>query len=448
MPDRNMKNILVLGAGRTVPSLIDYLINQTTEFDFIVRLADVSESQAREKSEGYSNVQAVRFDVKDSEQLRNEISQSDLVISLLPVRFHVEVAKVCLTSRKDLLTASYVSSEMKALNEDAEDKGILFLNECGLDPGIDHMTAMAALDHIRLEQGGLVKSFMSYTGGLVAPDSDNNPWHYKFTWNPRNVVLAGTETAQFIRNGRYKYIPYHRLFSRLTEVEIDGYGDFEAYANRDSLKYRELYGLQEIETMIRGTLRRPGFCQAWNVLVQLGLTDDSYKLGDLGRMTYRDFVNTFLYYHPTKSVEDKLSDYLNIDPANEIMDKLKWLGLFDHTSIGLEQESPAAVLQHLLEKKWKLDPDDKDMIVMQHQIGYELNGKSQNLTTSLVVLGEDQRFTAMSKTVGWPLAIAARLILSGKLVDKGVRVPVTAQYYKPILNELRRMGVDIIEKQV
>ena len=440
-----MKNILVLGAGRTAPSLIKYLAGCSSP-PLTIRLADISLELARERAHEYSNVTGFEFDVLNAQQLEAEVQSTDLVISLLPIKFHVGVAKTCLKFRKHLLTASYVSFEMRDLHSEATDRGVLLLNECGLDPGIDHMTAMASLDAIREEQGGTINSFISYTGGLIAPESDNNPWHYKFTWNPRNVVLAGRETAQFIRNGRYKYIPYHRLFTRLTPVQIRGFGDFEGYANRDSLKYRELYGLQKVQTMFRGTLRRPGFCQAWNVLVQLGLTDDSYDLEELDQMTYRDFVNTFLYYHPTKSVEDKLCEYLAIDSKGDIMRRLEWLGIFETKDIGLERASPAQVLQNLLEQKWKLEPQDRDMIVMQHQIGYEVDGKLGSQITSLAVLGENTQQTAMSKTVGWPLAIAAKLILSEKIKDRGVRLPVTRQYYQPMLRELKELGVSIMEE--
>lgn len=440
-----MKKVLVLGAGRTAPSLVDYLA-KCTDPPLEIRLGDISEQLATQRASDYSNVIGFAFDVISENQLETEVQDSSLVVSLLPVKFHVVVAKVCLKFRKPLLTASYVSKEMRGLNAEAERKGVLLLNECGLDPGIDHMIAMAALDEIRKGQGGTIDSFISYTGGLIAPDSDNNPWHYKFTWNPRNVVLAGRETAQFIRNGRYKYIPYHRLFTRLTTVHIAGFGDFEGYANRDSLKYRELYGLQDVQTMFRGTLRRPGFCQGWNVLVQLGLTDDSYNLEGLDQMTYRDFINTFLYYHPSKTVEDKLCEYLSIAPNGSIMNQLKWLGIFEKQRIGLSQSSPAQVLQQLLEKKWSLAPKDQDMIVMQHQVGYKIGNKPGNLSSSLVVIGEHTDSTAMSKTVGWPLAIAAKLILSKQVNDLGVRLPVSAQYYKPILGELQQLGVRIIEE--
>lgn len=443
-----MKKILILGAGRTVPSLIDYLSNYYSGSDAMIRIGDISGSLAIERASDYDNVEGFQFDVAAEQQLKDEVRNTDLVISLLPVRFHIDVAKACINFKRPLLTASYVSESMAKLNVEAKSKGVLLLNECGLDPGLDHMTAKSGLDHIRLNLGGNVFSFKSYTGGLVAPESDHNPWHYKFTWNPRNVVLAGTETARFIRNERYKYIPYHRVFTRLDQINVNGYGRFEGYPNRDSLKYRDLYELQDVQTMLRGTLRRPGFCRGWNVLVQLGLTDDSYMLENLDQMTYRDFVNTFLYYHPSKRVEDKLCEYLNIDRNGPEMEQLTWLGIFDSQPVGLSDVSPAKVLQHLLEKKWQLEPGDKDMIVMQHQVGYQLNSEKRLHITSLVVIGDNHTHTAMSKTVGWPLGIAATKILSDQIKTTGVVVPVNSEFYQPIVEELSNLGVKITQEDV
>ena len=438
-----MKKILILGAGRTVIFLLKYLSEQSLELNWKIRVADISLAEALQKIQGYPNTSACEFDVQQIKQREKQIGEADIVISLLPARFHIEVAKTCIALKKHLITASYVSDEMRALDNEARRQGVLLLNECGLDPGIDHMTAMAALDMIRNEKGGTVNSFKSYTGGLMSPETDNNPWRYKFTWNPRNVVLAGKETAQFIRNGRYKYIPYHRLFTRLDPVNVEGYGEFESYPNRDSLKYRELYNLQNVDTMIRGTLRRPGFSEAWNIFVQLGLTDDSYLLEGLRNLTYRDFINTFLYFHPTKSVEDKLCEYLNLDPKGEIISKLKWLGIFEQTKINMDSASPAAVLQNLLELKWTLNPEDRDMIVMQHQVKYTIEDQIKEHRTSMVVTGDSPQETAMSKTVGWPLAIVTKLILNRTIEDCGVKVPVTPKYYRPVISELETLGSKI-----
>lgn len=441
-----MKEILIIGAGRSASSLIQYLLQQSTDHNWHVTIADTNIALAQEKLDGHPNGSAVSFDLCDQGQKEVYIGKADLVVSMLPASLHGEVASGCEKLGKHLLTASYVSPEMKAFSASAKEKGLVFLNECGLDPGIDHMTAKQAIDRIT-NAGGVLKSFKSFTGGLVAPESDNNPWKYKFTWNPRNVVLAGQGTAKFIRQGRYKYIPYHSLFTRTEPIVVEGWGDFEGYPNRDSLKYREQYDLHDISTMIRGTLRRPGFCEAWNVFVQLGLTDDSYTLEDSENMTFRDYLNTFLYYHPDKTVEDKLCEYLKLDRSGDAFSKVDWTGLFEKKSIGLKNASPAKILQHLLEEKWSLTADDKDMIVMQHQFEYELENQSHRLISSLVTLGSDQLHTAMSKTVGWPLGIAAKLILTDQIKSRGVITPMIPEVYNPVLKELDGLGVQMQEVQ-
>lgn len=279
---------------------------------------------------------------------------------MLPAAHHVEVAKDCILLGKNLITPSYVSKEMMELHQDAVDKDILIMNELGVDPGIDHMSAMRVLDDIRAKNGR-IHIFESFTGGLVAPESDDNPWNYKFTWNPRNVVLAGQGgAAQFIQEGKYKFIPYHKLFRRTEIIDIEGYGSFEGYANRDSLSYRAVYGLEDIPTIYRGTLRRKGFSRAWDVFVQLGATDDTYRMRDSAEMTPRDFINSFLPYNEHDSVELKLRHYLKIDLDDQLWDKLVWLGIFDDTfKIGVPNATPAQILQHILEKNGNLNPTTK-----------------------------------------------------------------------------------------
>ncbi len=337
---------------------------------------------------------------------------------------------------------------MQAMDQEAKSKGLLFLNELGLDPGIDHMSAIKLIHHLK-EQGAAIEGFESFTGGLIAPESDNNPWHYKFTWNPRNVILAGQGGAvKFLHNGRYKYIPYHKLFDRTEIIHIDGYGDFEGYANRDSLKYIDLYGLQGVKTMYRGTFRRPPFCKAWHVLAQIGATDDSYVMEDSENMTYRDFINTFLKYREKDSVEIKLAYYLGIDVDGDEMRLLTWAGLFEKKKIGLKRATPAQILQHLFEQKWALESGDKDMIVMWHLFNYRLNGEVHRLESAMVVLGDDQLNTAMAKTVGLPIGFAAKHILNGNIQARGVCLPLQADIYEPILQELEAFDIRFIEKQV
>ncbi|MDA9027132.1 saccharopine dehydrogenase, partial [Flavobacteriaceae bacterium] len=373
----------------------------------------------------------------------------DIVVSMLPARFHIEVAKDCLSLGKHMVTASYVSKEMQALNEEAKSKNLVFLNEIGVDPGIDHMSAMQVIDRIR-ESGGKLLLFESFTGGLMAPECDTNLWNYKFTWNPRNVVLAGQGgAAKFLQEGRFKYIPYHRLFRRTEFLEVDGYGRFEAYANRDSLKYKEVYGLDSIKTLFRGTIRRVGFGRAWQIFVILGLTDDSYTIADSENMSYRDFINSFLPYSPTDSVELKLRYKLKIDQDDILWEKLEELDVFSAVKkVTLKNASPAQILQKILLDSWSLKPKDKDMIVMYHKFGYELNGEKHQIDATMVCTGDDQTFTAMAKTVGLPVGIATLAILNNKIKKYGVQIPINKDIYEPILSELESFGIIFKEKSV
>jgi saccharopine dehydrogenase-like NADP-dependent oxidoreductase len=441
-----MKKILILGAGLSATSLIDYLLNNSLQFDWHVTLGDINLEGARNKLKGHPQSEAVYFDVNDKDHVVNALQGKDLVISLLPARFHDLIAEECLNKGIHMATASYVSPFIASLHDKATERGIVFLNELGVDPGIDHMSAMKVIDRIR-SVNGVINAFYSFTGGLIAPESDNNPWHYKFTWNPRNVVLAGQGVSQFIRNGMYKYIPYHKLFDRVLEREVLDAGMFEVYPNRDSLKYRKVYGLENIPTIFRGTMRRPGFCEAWNVFVQLGCTDDTYTIENSESITYRDYINSFLRYDREKAVEEKLCEYLSIDRKGEIMKKLTWLGIFEQKVIGLKNATPAQILQQLLEQKWALHADDKDMIVMQHEFEYELNNSHHRIISSMVYIGEDTINTAMAVTVGTPLAIACKLLLTGALKQRGVVVPTSPDIYNPILDELELFGIHFIEKE-
>lgn len=440
-----MKQILILGAGRSASSLIHYLLKHASTENWHIAIGDYDPSFARSMVEGYSNTEVFSFDVFNDDAKNERVQGADLVISLLPAQFHIKVAKACLMYSKPLFTASYLSEEFDAIKADVEKAGLLFLMECGLDPGIDHMTAMQAIHKIQAEGGELV-SFKSYAGGLLAPASEDNPWRYKFTWNPRNVVLAGKGTAQFIRDGKYKYIPYHHLFNRLELLDIPGYGAFEAYPNRDSLRYRKVYNLEGIPTMLRGTMRRPGFSEAWSLLVRLGLTEEGYTLEDAEKMTYREFTNSYLAFNPHKPVEDKFCEFFGVSKTSEAFQKIEWLGVFEDTPIGLTDPTPAQVFQQLLEKRWEFTEADRDMIVMHHQFGYRKEGKAYLMKASLVSLGEDHVHTAMSNTVGWPLAIAVKKYLQGKFDRTGVVRPVTPDIYGPVLEELTQMGIELTEE--
>ena len=406
-----MKKILVIGAGLSATSLIAYLLDHADKEDWQIILGDLDIELAKKKLKNRPRGEAISFNICDLNSHLETFKNSDLVISMLPARFHQLVAETCLEYSKPMVTASYVSPDMLALDQDVKEKGLLFLNELGVDPGIDHMSSMRLIDEIK-NKGGKLVSFKSRTGGLIAPEYDNNPWNYKFTWNPRNVVLAGQGTSMFIRNGKYKYIPYHKLFKRLEYTSVQDVGEFEIYPNRDSLKYRPTYNLCDIPTMVRGTMRRKGFCEAWDIFVQLGLTDDSFTIEDSEHMTYRQFVNSFLKYNPGIPVEEKMAEYTGIEEDGDIMRKIKWLGLFEDEPIGLVKATPAEIMQKKLQEKWKLDPGDKDMIVMEHVIEWELDNKKYQTRSSLVVRGKNQEETAMAITVGTPVAIAARLLLT------------------------------------
>lgn len=443
-----MRKILIIGAGRSTSSLVQYLLFNAENENWFVTIADQSKELAVKSSNNHDKAKAIAFDVNNEEERNRLIDESDIIISMLPAHMHISVAKDCIRLKKHMVTASYVSKEMKALKQDAIDAGVVIMNEIGVDPGIDHLSAMRLINEIR-ENGGELEAFETFTGGLVAPESDNNPWNYKFTWNPRNVVLAGQGTVKFIQNHKYKYIPYHKLFRRTEIIDIDGHGKFEGYANRDSLQYRGIYGLEDIPTMYRGTLRKPGFCRAWDVFVQLGATDDSYIMEGSENMTNREFINSFLAYNETDSVELKFKHYLNIRQDDvDLFDKFVWLGIFEDTKIGMKDATPAQILQHILEQKLSLSPNDKDMIVMWHRFLFKQDGKFKEVHSSMVVKGDDQTYTAMAKTVGLPVAIATKMILNKVITTPGVHVPILKEIYEPILNELENYGIHFQEKEV
>lgn len=443
-----MSRILILGAGRSATSLINYLLSAAKENNWHVTVADYALQLAQEKVMEHPNATAIAINIREESDRNLIIGDADVVISMLPASFHPLVAETCLDLGKHLLTASYVSDDMRALHQQAKDKGLLFLNECGLDPGIDHMSAKKVIDHIR-NKGFELRAFESFTGGLLMPNPhDDNPWQYRFTWNPRNVVLAGQGTVKFIQEGKFKFIPYHRLFRRTEMIHIPGHGYFEGYANRDSLMYMDVYGLQDIQTLFRGTLRRPGYCKAWDIFIQLGATDDTYQMDGVHNMTHRQFINSFLSYNPNDSVELKLAHYLGLELDGPEMHKLKWLDMFEETPVGLHKGTPAQILEHILKKKWTISPDEKDQIVMWHLFDYVENGKTKRIRSAMVANGENANETAMAKTVGFPLGVATKLLLQGKIEARGVVIPITPEFYEPILAELDELGFHFIEEEV
>lgn len=434
-----MKTILVIGAGRSSSALINYLLNNSSSCNWNIRVGDVNLKQAQDRVGAHDLGTAFVFDINNQQQRESEITNADLVVSMLPAFMHGQVAEDCVRFGKHLVTASYVSDKMKSLHEEARTKGVILLNEIGLDPGIDHMSAMQIIDEIR-SKGGVMNAFYSYCGGLVAPESNDNPWGYKFSWNPRNVILAGQGTAQYISDSKYRYLPYQRLFSEAKSITVEGHGKFDAYANRDSLSYRTVYGLESIPTMLRGTLRHHGFCEAWNVFVQLGITDDTWKLEDSANMTYADLVAALLP-EGKGTLRERLAKLAGVEAGGSVMDMVEWTGVLSNVKIAMDSATPAQALQKLLEEKWKLKQGDKDMVVMQHIFEFTLNGKQQTIISSLVVKGDDEVNTAMAKTVGLPAAIAIKMILTGKYSSAGVVVPVKKDLYDPVLNELKEYGI-------
>ncbi|WP_424492458.1 saccharopine dehydrogenase family protein [Salinimicrobium sp. GXAS 041] len=443
-----MRNILIVGAGKSTGVLIEYLLKKARSEDIFITIGDILKENAEKVAGDHPLSKAISLDIFKQQEREEAVKAADLVISMLPARFHIEVAKDCVKFGKNMVTASYVSDEMALLDEGVKKKGLVFMNEIGVDPGIDHMSAMQVIDRIR-DAGGKILLFESFTGGLVAPESDTNLWNYKFTWNPRNVVVAGQGgVAKFIQEGKFKYIPYNRLFRRTEFLEIPDYGKFEVYANRNSLKYKDIYGLSDVLTLYRGTIRRVGFSKAWNIFVQLGMTDDSYIMENSEEMSYRDFVNSFLPYSPTDSVELKFRHNLKIDQDDIMWEKLLELDIFNaQKKVELKNATPAQILQKILMEKWTLGQDDKDMIVMYHKFGYELNGEKKQIDATMVNIGRDQKETAMARTVGLPVAIAALKILNGEIATPGVQIPISKEVYQPILKELEENGIQFREEE-
>jgi saccharopine dehydrogenase (NADP+, L-glutamate forming) len=447
-----MKQVLVFGAGRSASSLIHYLLEKAAVYDWHITVADASAEAAQSKVGGNKRGTAVGLDALDASARGQLIQKADVVVSLLPPNLHHFVAEDCIKYSKSLATASYVSAEVQALDAAAKEKGLLFLCELGLDPGIDHMSAMQLIDQIKT-RGGKITAFKSGAGGLVAPESDDNPWHYKFSWAPRNVVLAGQGIAKYMKNGQYKHLPYHRLFAEVEELEIQGMGVYEAYPNRISLKYESAYGLKGVPTILRQTIRHKGYCKAWNLLVQLGMTDDSYKMDYSEYLTYASLTRSFLpAAHDELSFPDlraRVAHFFGLPYEDEALEMLEWLDLFEEIPINFDEASPAEILQFILEHKWKLHPNDKDMIIMQHQVDYTLSdGSEHQHFSTMVYKGDNANNTAMSKLVGLPLAMGVKNILLGNYQKiSGVHIPILPEIYEPIMNELIEWGVRFDEKE-
>ena len=441
-----MRKILIVGAGKSSPYLIKYLLENSQKEELSIHIADVNTNHLVQYEKN-PNCIISSIDISNEKEREKYISEANLVISMLPARFHIILAKTCIKLKKDLLTASYVSDEMKNLESDVKNSGLLFLNEMGLDPGIDHMSAKKIIDEL-LDEGAKINSFKSYTGGLIAPESDSNKWNYKFTWNPRNVVLAGQGIpAKYIENKKFKYIPYNRLFKNTERIQVVGHGPFEVYPNRDSLKYREIYGLKNIKTMIRGTIRKIGFCESWDMFVKLGLTNDNFTISNSEHLSYREYLNCFLPYDKNLCIEDKLATALSIVKGDPNWKKLEEIDILSsEKKIPLKNATPAQILEFILKDPWGLAKKDKDMIVMYHEFDYITKmGEKKNIISTMLCVGKDDVYTAMAKTVGLPLAISALLLLNNKINLTGIQRPTNRKIYIPVLKELEKYGVTFNE---
>ncbi|MES1222524.1 MAG: saccharopine dehydrogenase C-terminal domain-containing protein [Bacteroidota bacterium] len=443
-----MKKIVLFGAGKSATVLIDYLLSTAANENWFVVIVDADLKAVQSKIGNSTFGKAVSFDINDEAERGAVIQQADIVISLLPPSLHFLVAKDCVLYSKNLLTASYVDDKIKSLQPEIERKNLLFLCEMGLDPGIDHMSAMKIIDDIHAD-GGSVISFKSHCGGLVAPGSDNNPWHYKISWNPRNIVLAGKAGAIYKQDGKKVEILYDKIFENCHEVAVSELPPLAYYPNRDSIGYASLYGLEDSSTFIRTTLRYAAFCRGWNVICHLGLTDTDDADEIKKYKTVSEWFHKKLFGIELRSMSwlEYLKIYVNEQWHTELTEQIDFLDLFEEKEVPAAAKCSADILQNLLESRLVLSPAHKDMIVMLHEIEYAVNGKRSVVNSSLVVKGENNLRTAMAKTVGLPLGIATKLILKNSIAVKGLHIPVIKEIYLPVLKELESHEVLFHETQ-
>ncbi|HTN18646.1 MAG TPA: saccharopine dehydrogenase C-terminal domain-containing protein [Chitinophagaceae bacterium] len=437
-----MVTVLIIGAGKSSSYLIETLLQYTIKKSgaWHVILADADEATLKRKTEKYPLAEIAVLDITNQAQRQKLVKRADIVLSLMPAHLHILLAKDCLEFEKNLITSSYASDEMKELDQKAKEKGLMFMCEMGLDPGIDHMTASHIFDSIRKVSSDIL-SFKSYCGGLIAPESDDNPWHYKFSWNPQNVINAGKDGATFLKNGKEVRIGYEQVFEHTSTIHCEQVGKLAYYANRDSLPYIQLYDVPEAKDFLRATLRYPAFIKGWNGLIRMGLTDNNEEF-DTDRLTYKDWMQQLIGYNDS-SVSPEAFAWNKYDIKSLPVQKMiEWLDLFTDRHIGKGRLSSAAILLDILSRKWKMEPSDKDMVVMQHEIQYRYRGNVNNLVTSMVTIGANSEFSAMARTVGMPMAILAELVLSKNIrIPTGVVIPTMPEVYRPVLNRLRKYGI-------
>ncbi len=438
-----MQTILVAGAGKSSIYLIEYLLNNASRNKWKVIVADGSKEAIEEKVKNHPCSEVAVIDITDSTQREPLVEKADMVVSLMPPHLHIHLAKDCLKHKKNLITSSYISPEMKAMDADVKAAGLMFMCEMGLDPGIDHMTANQIIHSIE-RVASSITSFKSYCGGLIAPSSDNNPWHYKFSWNPKNIITAGADGAHYLQNGKEVTVPYEAMFDNCKKIKVDGLGSLAYYPNRDSLRYLDLYHVPEIKTFIRATLRYPTFCKGWQAIILLKLNDQKDSI-DTTNLSYEDWVKQKTGYE-SGSISSHIQNKLGEDGDSKTMEILSWLGIFDDVKINQGNISSADILLNLLLQKWEMAPEDKDMVVMQHEVEYMHRGDKIKMTSTMVIEGESRDHSAMAKTVGLPMAILAKMVLTNKIVPPaGVLIPSMPAVYRPVLTELKHHGIEFIE---
>ncbi len=437
-----MKKVLILGAGLVAKPLVRYLLDQP---DFEVEVASRTVSKAIKLIDNHPQGTARELNLKNEEGLKEKVSKSDLVISMVPYSFHTKVAQYCIEFKKNMVTTSYVSEVMKNLDAEAKKAGILILNEVGLDPGIDHMEAMRIIHEIE-GKGGEILSFISFCGGLPSPEANTNPFGYKFSWSPIGVLLAGKNSARYLKDGNEIFISPEDLFDNYSIINIEELGDFEAYPNRNSLPYIELYGIDSTKTMLRGTLRNIGWCSTIKKIVELGLLDEEEK--DWSGMTYRDFLRKLINEPVEKDLKKALSERLNIEENSDIIMRLEWLGLLSETALPLEHGSALDILGAKMLEKLQYEEGERDMIILQHEFIASYPGdKKEKITSALIDFGIPHGDTSMARTVGLPAAISTKLILEEKITLTGVNIPVIPEIYRPILQELKELGISFKEQR-
>ena len=437
-----MVNILVAGAGKSSTWLISYLLRHASREKWIITIADGNAAAINEKTGGYSAARNATFDITSEVERQRLVQQADIVVSLMPPHLHILLAKDCLEFSKHLITSSYISPEMKELDAAVRKSNLMFMCEMGLDPGIDHMTANQIIHSIQRVAGRL-ESFSSYCGGLIAPESDTNPWHYKFSWNPRNIIDAGKAGASYLKASKIENIGYNFIFQKNEIINTTGAGNLAWYPNRDSLKYLDVYEVPDATTFLRATLRHADFCAGWDALVRLGATSTESGPGEDVR-TYAQWIQSLSGYDigGSQSLQEHVVQKLRLKSKNKVVHMLEWLGLFEEAPLRAETGTHGDILLLLLEDKWAMLPEDKDMVVMQHEVGYTHRGRHSTLVSSMMLKGENRERSAMAKTVGLPMAILTKLVLGKKLrVPHGVLLPGMPAIYRPVLTELAHHGI-------